>query len=217
MATETGKIWAQKQAETVRNMAIEYHSQTLYQTVTDEEKKQQAGEQIPRSQANTWQKFASELHGKMDYKARDWQRVAYTELVDSQKQGAAHRKLEESRSDGLVYKMPMPTACSQCKHLYLLPDGKTPKLFRLKDMLNNGTNIGCKAHPTKGGKVVPGGRPDGAETLKLDVLQFRREHRHRRNNQIGTAVNHNRRCRAGAIRVRLRGAGAEQNHAGFSR
>lgn len=169
VATEAGKLWAQKQAETVRNMAIEYHGQTLQAKVLDADKKIEAGEIVPRKQVTSWQQFASELHHTMDDKVRDWQRVAYTELTDAQKQGEAHRQLSQSGPDELVYKMPMPTACAQCKHLYLLPDGKTPRLFRLKDMLNNGTNIGCKAHPTKGGKVVAGGRPDGMETLKAVV------------------------------------------------
>jgi hypothetical protein len=74
--------------------------------------------------------------------------------------------MADGNVDKYVYKRPMPTACAQCKYLYLMPDGVTPRLFKLSEMISNGTNVGRKPHPTKGGKVVPGGRVDGQETLK---------------------------------------------------
>lgn len=166
LATTVGQAWAKRQAETVRNMAIAYHKQQLQATVLDEEAKREAGEAIPERQVDTWQGFASELHQMMEDKARDWQRVAYYEIVDAQKQGAAHRLLEDGNVDKLVYKIPLPGACAQCRHLYLMPDGITPRLFKLSEMITNGTNIGRKPMPTKSGKVSPGGRPDGEETLK---------------------------------------------------
>jgi len=113
-----------------------------------------------------WQQSKSELYHALDEKDRDLDRVAYYEITDAQKQGQAAQLLQDGNVDKLVYKRPLPTACAQCKHLYLLPDGVTPRLFKLSEMISNGTNIGCKPHPTKGGKVVPGGRTDGQETLK---------------------------------------------------
>jgi hypothetical protein len=169
LATEAGKLWAKKQAETVRAMAVEYHNRTLPAKVMDAEEKVLAGDVLPEKTVDTWRGFSSELHHAMEDKARDWDRVAFYELTDAQKQGQAHQLLAEVGPDGLVYKMPLPTACAQCRHLYLMPDGVTPRVFRLSDMIRNGNNIGRKPHPVKNGKVQPGGRIDGAETLKAVV------------------------------------------------
>lgn len=166
LATEAGKLWAKKQAETVRNMAIDYHNRTLPAKVLDAEEKVLAGDVLPQQTVDTWRGFSSELYHALNDKARDWDRVAFYELTDAQKQGQAAQLLAEVGTEGLVYKMPLPTACAQCRHLYLMPDGVTPRVFRLSDMIRNGANIGRKAHPVKNGKVQPGGRVDGAETLK---------------------------------------------------
>ncbi|KAA0888742.1 hypothetical protein [Oryzomonas rubra] len=169
LATKIGQIAIQKRNETIRQMAVDYHSRTLKRTVLDEEAKREAGEQIPQKYVETWQQFKSELHQAMEDKSRDWDRVAFYEITDAQRQGQAHALLQDGDVDKLVYKMPLPTACPQCKYLYLLPDGKTPRLFRLSDMINNGTNIGRKPHPVKGGQVQPGGRNDGVPALKAVV------------------------------------------------
>lgn len=166
LATEAGKLWAKKQAETVRSMAIDYHNRTLPAKVLDAEEKVLAGDVLPEQTVDTWRGFSSELYHALDDKARDWDRVAFYEITDAQKQGQAAQLLAEVGTDGLVYKQPLPTACAQCKYLYLMQDGATPRVFRLSDMIRNGTNIGRKPHPVKSGKVQSGGRVDGAETLK---------------------------------------------------
>lgn len=147
-------------------MAIDFHDRKLKRTVLDREEKEALGEEIPDRYVENWQQFKSELHQTMTDKSRDWDRVAYTELTDAQKQGQAMRLLEDGNVDKLVYKVPLPTACAQCKHLYLMPDGETPRLFKLSELINNGTNHNRKPHPIKGGKVKAGGRGDGQETLK---------------------------------------------------
>jgi hypothetical protein len=163
--TEAGKLWAKKQGEKVRDIIVDYHRQTLQARVLDQEAKEALGETIPEKIVSSWQQFASELHHVMDDKARDWARIAYYETNESEKQGNAHRILEED-PDALVYKVPLPTACAMCKFSYLLSDEKTPRLFKLSELMANGSNIGRKPHPTRGGKVVPGGRIDGEETVK---------------------------------------------------
>lgn len=166
LATKVGQMAIQKRNEQIRQMAIDFHDRKLKRTVLDREEKEALGEEIPDRYVENWQQFKSELHQTMTDKSRDWDRVAYTELTDAQKQGQAMRLLEDGNVDKLVYKRPLPTACAQCKHLYLLPDGETPRLFKLSELINNGTNIGRKPHPVKGGKVKAGGRDDGQETLK---------------------------------------------------
>lgn len=165
LATKIGQLAIQKRNEAIRQMAVDYHARKLKRTVLDEEAKREAGEEIPERYVENWQQFKSELYHTLNEKDRDLDRVAFYEITDAQKQGQAHALLADGNVDKLVYKMPLPTACAQCKHLYLNPDG-TPRVFKLSEMISNGTNIGRKPNPTKGGKVVAGGRTDGAETLK---------------------------------------------------
>ena len=169
LATKVGQLAIQKRNETIRQMAVDYHGRKLKRTVLDEEAKRDAGIEIPERYVENWPQFKSELHQTMEDKARDWDRVAYYELTDAQKQGQAYKLLQDGNVDKLVYKMPLATACAQCKHLFLKSDGKTPRVFKLSRLINNGTNIGRKPYPVRGGKTVPVGRSDGAETLKAVV------------------------------------------------
>lgn len=96
-------------------------------------------------------RLVSELgHALGDWK-RDWQRVAHTELWNAKLQGEVITILQgesiysDSRGDTLVFRRPSPDACQHCKRLYLQPDGVTPKVFKLKDLIANGTNVGRKA------------------------------------------------------------------------
>jgi len=174
LASAAGQLWAKKQAATVRQMAIEYHSRTLTRRVLDKEQKQEhdrtTGSEEGRSTwerpVDDWRQFSSELYHTMDDKSRDWDRLAYFEIEDAKKQGIANKLLETIGPEALVYKVPLSSACPQCKYSYLQADEKTPKLFKLGDLVLFGNNIGKKPHPVKGGKVVPGGRLDGAETMQ---------------------------------------------------
>jgi hypothetical protein len=166
LATKVGQLAIQKRNETIRQMAVDYHSRTLTRTVRDREEKEMQGIATPDLPVETWQQFRSELHHTLNEKDRDLDRVAYYEITDAVKQGMAHKLLQDGNVDKLVYKMPLSSACAQCKHLYLQKDGKTPKLFKLSKLILNGTNIGRKPHPVRGGKVALGGRTDGTETLK---------------------------------------------------
>ena len=79
---------------------------------------------------------------------RDWHRVAQTEMWDAKLQGEAESILQgespmsDDKSDTLVYKRPAPDACAKCKQLYLEEDGVTPRVFKMSELLSNGTNYG---------------------------------------------------------------------------
>ena len=81
---------------------------------------------------------------------RDWHRVAQTEMWDAKLQGEAesiiqgNSPMSDDKGDTLVYKRPAPDACAKCKQLYLESDGVTPKVFKMSDLLSNGTNYGKK-------------------------------------------------------------------------
>lgn len=166
LGTEAGRVMAEKNRAIIQRMAIDYHKKDLTAKVLDEEAKREAGFEIPEVRVDNWRQFSSELYHTMEDKARDWDRVAYTELYDARNQGQAMDLLEKFGPEQLVYKMPLPTACPQCKHAYLEADGVTPRVFKLANLISNGTNIGRKPHPVRGGTVLSGGRSDGKTTLR---------------------------------------------------
>lgn len=158
MAKEVGQLVTAKNRDIVRQMAVDFHSQRLH--ATDFEGLETDGS------VETWQGFSSELARKFDDYETDWDRIGFYELHDAQSQGRGMELMETYGPQHLVYKMPLPTACPQCRFLYLEEDGATPRLFRLEEMLAWGNNIGRKPLPVKGGHVSDGKRVDGAEPLK---------------------------------------------------
>jgi hypothetical protein len=74
---------------------------------------------------------------------RDWVEVAYNELQNSfeEAKALAFSKNMPPGYDPLVYKRPRPDACRFCVLLYLGPDKKTPRLFKLSELMANGTNV----------------------------------------------------------------------------
>ena len=169
LATRVGQLAIKQRNETIRQMAIDYHAGTLPRTILDRDKKEARGIATPERPVDNWRQFASELHHTMEDKSRDWDRVAYYEITDAQKQGAARALLEDGDVNKYVYKSPMPTACAQCQFAYLLPDGRTPRIFRLSEMITTGTNIGRKPRPVRAGKVSGVPRTDGAEMMQAVV------------------------------------------------
>jgi hypothetical protein len=74
------------------------------------------------------------LFDTIDDKARDWGRIASTELTNSIQNGIANEIRRIHGSEQLVYKRPNPDACKYCKAAFLEDDGITPKVFKLSDM-----------------------------------------------------------------------------------
>jgi hypothetical protein len=90
----------------------------------------------------TTSELKTSLHRIIKGKARDWQRVASTEMNDAIQRGIYQEihNQSDSGSDQLVYKRPSPNACKHCKRAYLLADGVTPRIFKLSDLEES--NIG---------------------------------------------------------------------------
>lgn len=95
-------------------------------------------------------KVIQQLREKTGDMYRDWHRVAHTEMWNAKLQGEAEAiinnesPLSKDGADTLVYKKPAWNACPMCKKLYLMPDGVTPKVFKMSELLKNGTNYGKK-------------------------------------------------------------------------
>lgn len=73
--------------------------------------------------------------------ARDWKRIAATELQGAYSDGVVIDALRYDGEDARVARIPEPGACKQCRAHYLDDNGK-PRIFRVADLLENGTNVG---------------------------------------------------------------------------
>lgn len=92
-------------------------------------------------------KLASELGHAADNWSTDWLRVAYYLLHEAYNTGRAQSILKNEGEDAEVYFDVFEGACKKCKELYLKdPDDpeSEPIIFKLKDLIANGNNIGRK-------------------------------------------------------------------------
>jgi hypothetical protein len=91
--------------------------------------------------------LASELgHATKDWE-RDWLRIAYYLLHDAYNTGRAKSIFKKYGEDAEVWFTVLEGACVHCRRLYLTnPDdvGSEPLIFKLKDVIDNGNNIGRK-------------------------------------------------------------------------
>ena len=92
-------------------------------------------------------KMASEIgHATGDWE-RDFLRIAYYVLHNAYNFGRARTIFRDHGEDAEVYFRVLEGACKHCMELYLTdPDdiNSQPKIFKLKDVLANGNNIGRK-------------------------------------------------------------------------
>lgn len=96
----------------------------------------------------TWRKVASDLgHATGDW-ARDFGRIAATEMQRAHQEGFAQglRKREGDDDVIMVAKIPNPDACKHCNRLHLTNGpGSAPRVFKLSELEENGSNVGRKA------------------------------------------------------------------------
>jgi hypothetical protein len=83
--------------------------------------------------------------------SRDLERVVQTEMTAAshsaqteswEEQEDEHFRATGQARDILVFRLPRGDACRYCIELYL--DGGAPRLFKMKELLGNGTNVGKK-------------------------------------------------------------------------
>jgi hypothetical protein len=93
----------------------------------------------------TWRKLASDLGHKTGDWARDFQRIASTEKQKAMQEGVATGLVQRHGDPKhiLVAKRPNPDACDDCRRLHLTDDGR-PRVFRLSELVRNGSNRGRK-------------------------------------------------------------------------
>jgi len=90
---------------------------------------------------------------------KDWDRVVTTELGNAQNLGAVDAMIannaNKKQSEIYCYKNVVSDerTCKYCKKFWLMPDGITPRVYKLSELLANGSNYGKKAAewlPTSG-------------------------------------------------------------------
>lgn len=97
----------------------------------------------------TWRKLRSELGHRTKDWSRDFGRIAATEKQAAMQEGQTQRLIarEGDPRNVLVAKVPSGNACAHCVRLHLTSGaGSNPKVFRLSDLRENGTNVGRKAN-----------------------------------------------------------------------
>lgn len=136
-------------ASTLKGTAEEAHQIMRYRTFIRETAR---GGLINRW---SWKDLSSELGRRTGDWARDWDRIARTELQNATLDASAIKITNDNDGrDPLVYKLPRRNACRYCVALYLREgDFKKPRIFHLSTLVANGSNVGKKVaqwRPTKG-------------------------------------------------------------------
>lgn len=81
--------------------------------------------------------------------ARDWDRIANTEMQQAQQEGFFDATTSKHGAEAMMAKIPDPSACHQCRRLVLGPDGK-PLIKPASWWEKNGaTNVGRRARDWK--------------------------------------------------------------------
>lgn len=152
-AIQHARTWAGQYAEGLGNRIAD---QVLSEVNPEDERLRDATlaairEEVPAAMEarETAQQLASRLgHATGDW-ARDWGRIAATEMQGAQNEGYVEDLVREfggPRRDAReirVAMVPNPDACKSCRSLFLDERGR-PRVYRLSELLANGTNKGRK-------------------------------------------------------------------------
>lgn len=126
---------ANKVTDDTRNKLLEQNKMQLIQQIISQGVKDR----------KSIQSIVSDLGHKTGEWDRDWKRIVVTEMNNIFQQGRAALIQDKYGIETLVYKNVFPLACRHCIKLYLTNGlGSQPRLFRLVDLINNGSNIGRK-------------------------------------------------------------------------
>lgn len=107
----------------------------------------------------TTQLIASDISNRLNDWSRDWNRIVETEYQAVFNMGRVQsmaRRNPGKKYDTKVYFDVFPGACSSCIKLYLTSGiGSEPKIFTIKELIGNGTNIGRKRKDWKPTVLFP--------------------------------------------------------------
>lgn len=91
----------------------------------------------------TIKQIVSDIGHRTQIWEKDWLRIMETEMQNIFEEGTALSILDLHGEDALVYKTVFNGACSYCIRFFTTNGlGSRPKIFKLKELLANGTNVG---------------------------------------------------------------------------
>lgn len=99
------------------------------------------------AERQTVRKLANELGHATGMWSRDLGRIAATEMQTAYQEGFVSKLIKSEGDPKGVYvaKIPKPDACPDCVRLHLTAGlGSAPRIFKLSDLIANGTNRGVK-------------------------------------------------------------------------
>jgi hypothetical protein len=76
--------------------------------------------------------------------ARDWKRIAVTELQGAYSDGVVIDAIRYDGEDARIARIPEPNACRNCRRAFLDDNGR-PRIFTARELMDNGTNVGKPA------------------------------------------------------------------------
>ena len=116
--------------------------------------------------------IVSEIGHKTDDWQRDWGRIVETEMHNAYEEGrAAEIQRQTGEKDPNVYKETWIGVCRHCIKAYLTKGiGSKPRVFKLSELVANGTNIGKKVAQWKPvlGSMHPYSITDGKTAILTD-------------------------------------------------
>lgn len=96
----------------------------------------------------TADRLASELGNRTQDWARNWRRIAATELQGAHNDAVAISTVRLDGPEGRIARVPESTACEACRAMFLRADGR-PRVFTVEELVANGANVGKKREEWK--------------------------------------------------------------------
>lgn len=90
----------------------------------------------------TAQEVARRIRQRVGDIARNFDRIAETELQAVHNEGQIYQAVELDGETARVARIPESGACDSCQSLFIDPTTNTPRVFYVSDLAANGTNVG---------------------------------------------------------------------------
>jgi hypothetical protein len=91
---------------------------------------------------DTAQEVARRIRQRVGDLARDFERIAETEIQAVHNEGQIYAGVELDGEQARVARIPESGACDACMRLFIDPLTNNPRVFKVSDLAMNGTNVG---------------------------------------------------------------------------